>query len=150
MSELSQQVADLPVQPGVYLMKNAAGKIIYIGKAKQLKKRVSSYFSASVSHPKTQSLVAQIAAIETIITASENEALVLEANLIKQHRPRYNVLMRDDKSYPYLRLSVAHDFPRLDIHCRSVLGRVIWSLPQCDRGSGNAELNPKIISYSSV
>ena len=116
MSELSQQVADLPVQPGVYLMKNAAGKIIYIGKAKQLKKRVSSYFSASVSHPKTQSLVAQIAAIETIITASENEALVLEANLIKQHRPRYNVLMRDDKSYPYLCLSVAHDFPRLDIH----------------------------------
>ncbi len=116
MKDVKHFLQQLTSQPGVYLMKNAAGHIIYIGKAKNLHKRVSSYFSSVVSQPKTQALVTRIDSIDTIITSSESEALVLEANLIKQHRPRYNVLMRDDKSYPYLSLSQNDAFPRLDIH----------------------------------
>lgn len=105
---------DPPEQPGVYLMKDSHAKIIYIGKALSLKKRLASYFrSADQLDPKTQVLVAHIAEIEWVVTDSEEEALMLEYNLIKKHRPRYNVLMRDDKSYPYLKLTVQEPFPRL-------------------------------------
>jgi excinuclease ABC subunit C len=105
-------LSTLTSQPGVYCMLDAAGTVLYIGKARQLKQRLASYFVPSLQNPKTRALVAQIAQIEVTVTNSENEALLLENTLIKHHQPRYNILLRDDKSYPYIYLS-AHPFPRL-------------------------------------
>src|SRR5699024_5563900 len=92
-------------QPGVYLMMDASGEIIYVGKAKNLKKRLSSYFRKNVDGEKTRALVRQICDVQVTVTHTETEALILEHNLIKQHLPRYNVLLRDDKSYPYIIIS---------------------------------------------
>ena len=104
----------LTTRPGVYSMLDATGKIIYIGKAKNLMKRVASYFTAGKhTTPKTQALVQAIASIEVTVTHTENEALILENNLIKQHRPRYNIWFRDDKSYPYIYLSSHERYPGL-------------------------------------
>jgi excinuclease ABC subunit C len=115
-SELQSKLDHLPEQPGVYLMKSARGEIVYIGKARVLADRVRSYFLKGSDHtPKTSVMVGQVADIETIVTRSELEALILESNLIKQHRPRFNVVLRDDKQYPYLRLPIKEDFPRLSI-----------------------------------
>ncbi|MEW9796941.1 excinuclease ABC subunit UvrC [Alteromonas sp. CYL-A6] len=102
-------------KPGVYRMYNAAGDVIYVGKAKNLKKRVSSYFRVQVDNAKTRSLVSQIADMNVTVVNSETEAFLLENNFIKKYRPRYNVLMRDDKSYPFIFLS-AHEHPRLSFH----------------------------------
>ena len=114
--EVKEILSRLPDQPGVYLMKGEGGGILYVGKAKSLKKRVRSYFQKGQSHPpKTRILVRKIRDIQTIVTAGEVEALVLENNLIKRHRPPYNVMLRDDKNYPYIRLSVNEPFPRLTV-----------------------------------
>ena len=111
--ELSEQVALLPDKPGVYLMRDAAGKIIYVGKAVNLKNRVRSYFQLRGLSPKTESLVARIQSFETIVTASEMEALILECNLIKKHHPRYNISLRDDKSFPFVKVTWNEEFPRV-------------------------------------
>ena len=111
---LDEKLQSLPLQPGCYLHKNAKGQIIYIGKAKNLRSRVRQYFqSARTPDIKTRELVARIVDFEYIITDSEKEALVLESNLIKQHKPRYNVMLKDDKQYPHLKLTINEEFPRL-------------------------------------
>ncbi len=113
---LRAKLAGLPDKPGVYLMHDANGKVIYVGKAVVLRNRVRSYFHASAGHTaKTERLVAEIADIEWIVTESELEALILEAELIKRHRPRYNVRLKDDKRYPYIRVSLQEPYPRIQI-----------------------------------
>jgi excinuclease ABC subunit C len=109
-------VDSLPGRPGVYRMLDADGEILYVGKARNLKSRVSSYFQPSNVHPKVQALVAKTAHMEVTITNSDTEALLLEFNLIKKHRPRFNVVLRDDKSFPFLHLEAGHDFPRLSFY----------------------------------
>ncbi|MEP7246928.1 MAG: excinuclease ABC subunit UvrC [Gammaproteobacteria bacterium] len=110
---LKSFVASLPRRPGVYRMYGEEGDLLYVGKARSLKDRVGSYFSPSKIDPRIHALVQQIARIEVTITNSETEALLLEYNLIKAHRPRFNVVLRDDKSFPYIHLCEDHEFPRL-------------------------------------
>ncbi|MEN9681160.1 MAG: hypothetical protein RLZZ627_1053, partial [Pseudomonadota bacterium] len=106
----------LTQRPGVYRMLDERGEVIYVGKAKNLKKRVSSYFQSRESSPKQQAMVARIHSIDVRITHSEAEALLLESQLIKRHRPRYNITLRDDKSYPAIYVSTHQTFPRLSFH----------------------------------
>ena len=109
-------LATLPAKPGCYLMKNATGTIIYVGKALSLRNRVRSYFHADASHDaKTRRLVREIADIEWIVVGSELEALILEMNLIKKHRPKYNVRLKDDKRYPYIKIHWADPFPKVTV-----------------------------------
>ncbi len=111
---LEEKLARLPDRPGVYIYKDARAQVIYVGKAASLRSRVRSYFQESRPHdPKTDSLVRQIADLEYIVTDNELEALMLEANLVRKHRPRYNIILRDDKHYPFLKLTTNEDFPRL-------------------------------------
>src|SRR5436190_17520739 len=111
--ELKDQIARLPEQPGVYLYFNAAGETIYVGKARSLRDRVRSYLGARGTHPKTDALLDDAHSLEVIVTDSVVEALALENNLIKQRSPRYNVLLRDVKNYPYLQLTTGEAFPRV-------------------------------------
>ena len=104
---------DYPTDPGVYLMKNAQGKVLYVGKAVNLRSRLSSYFRGDVLHPKTRALVARVAGVDVLVTGTEKEALLLEASLIKKHRPKYNIVLRDDKSHILFKLDKTHDFPKI-------------------------------------
>ncbi len=152
---LEEKLSRLPDKPGVYLMKNANGKVIYVGKAKVLKNRVRQYFQNSAHHtPKVRAMVDNIADFEYIITASEREAFILECNLIKEYRPHYNILLKDDKTYPFIRLSSEEEYPRFTLtrwrdhdksdyfgpytsayFCRETieLANKIFHLPQCRR-----------------
>jgi len=124
-------VDSLPIRPGVYRMLDEQGEILYVGKARNLKSRVGSYFQPSNVQPKVQALIAKTAGMEVTITNSETEALLLEFNLIKKHRPRFNVVLRDDKSFPYLHLESGHEFPRLAFYrgSRKEAGRYFGPYP---------------------
>ena len=124
-------VDSLPARPGVYRMLDALGEILYVGKARNLKSRVGSYFQPSNVHPKVQALVAKTVHMEVTITNSDTEALLLEFNLIKKHRPRFNVVLRDDKSFPFVHLDTEHEFPRLSFYrgSRKEAGRFFGPYP---------------------
>lgn len=112
--ELKDKALSLPYEPGVYIMRDKSDKVIYVGKAKKLKNRVSQYFQDTTSHsPKTRLMVSKIDHFDVIVAASEFEALVLECSLIKRYLPKYNILLKDDKGYPYLRLNIKEDYPRI-------------------------------------
>jgi excinuclease ABC subunit C len=135
-------LAHLTHRPGVYRMLDAAGAVIYVGKARDLKRRVTSYFQGSRAHDaKTIALVRTVSGIEVTVTRTEVEALMLEYNLIKQHRPRFNVMLRDDKSYPYILLETEHRFPRLTFYRgpRTSKGRLFGPYPNA--GSVRETLN---------
>ena len=114
--DASSFLRSLTNRPGVYRMLNAKGKVIYVGKAGNLRKRVSSYFQRSHTDAKTVAMMRLVRGVEVTVTNTETEALILEYNLIKEHRPRFNVILRDDKSYPYIYVSATHPFPRLRFH----------------------------------
>ena len=114
LDRLKERLKEIPNRPGVYLHKNADGEVIYVGKARNLRSRVGSYLAGKgVRDPKTWSLVAEIEGIDFVTTNNELEAILLENNLIKTHQPRYNILLRDDKTYPYLKVTLSEDFPRV-------------------------------------
>lgn len=133
--KIREILKSLPELPGVYRMLDINGDIIYIGKAINLKKRVSSYFQKKHPDPKTTSLVKHIDNIETIVTHTESEALLLENNLIKEHLPRYNILYRDDKSYPYIYISTDQTFPRLTFHRGARKGKGRYFGPYLSAGA---------------
>ncbi|MEE8449057.1 MAG: excinuclease ABC subunit UvrC [Thermodesulfobacteriota bacterium] len=116
MHYLTDKLKSLPDAPGVYMMRNVSGQVIYVGKARSLRNRVRSYFQRGIdANPKTKAMLARLSDLDYIITSSEVEALILENNLIKEHRPRYNVILKDDKNYPCLKLTMGERFPRLYI-----------------------------------
>ena len=129
--EVKSFLRSLTHRPGVYRMLDAKHKVIYVGKARDLKKRVSSYFHRSQTAPKTIAMMEQVARVEVTVANTEAEALILEYNLIKRHKPRFNVLLRDDKSYPYIYASTDHAFPRLKFHrgARKGKGRYFGPYP---------------------
>ena len=127
--------------PGVYRMLDGAGVLLYVGKARDLKKRVASYFGKKPDSPKTRALVRQIQAVDVTVTRTEAEALLLESNLIKQHKPRYNVVLRDDKSYPYLYLSSDDQYPRLSFYRGAKSGKGQYFGPYPSAKSARRTLN---------
>ncbi len=135
----------LTTEPGVYRMYDVDDQVIYVGKAKNLKKRVSSYFRSNITDSKTRVLVSNIDHIEVTLTNTETEALLLENNLIKKYQPRYNILLRDDKSYPYIFLS-AHQHPRLAFHrgSRKQKGEYFGPFPSSAAVSESLRLMQKI------
>jgi excinuclease ABC subunit C len=109
---VSPDLSLYPDQPGIYLYKDAKGKILYVGKARSIRKRLASYFGTAPKHPKTEALLAEFATIDTVVATTESEALALENAFIKKHKPRYNILLRDDKTYPYIKVTTGEDWPR--------------------------------------
>lgn len=137
--ELKEKAHSLPLKPGVYIMQDKQSAVIYVGKAKALKNRVSQYFQDSAGHSeKTRAMVSQIDHFDVIIADSEFEALVLECSLIKRHQPRYNILLKDDKGYPYIRLSVQEEYPRFSLVNRPAQDGARYFGPYGSRGSTQA------------
>ena len=116
ISKLKSQANRMPNKPGVYLMSNDQGKVIYVGKAKGLKNRVRSYFTPKPSNDKVEAILKEIRTIDTTVTITEREALILENTLIKKHNPKFNVLLKDGKSYPHIEVNLNHDFPKFAFH----------------------------------
>lgn len=116
LERLRAKAAELPYHPGIYIMKDSADKVIYVGKSKVLRQRVSQYFAVSSKHNlKTQKMVSLVHDFETILTDNEMEALTLENRLIKLHLPKYNIKLKDDKNYPYIRVTLGEPYPRLSV-----------------------------------
>src|SRR3990170_8810375 len=113
MLPVEERMDALPTRPGVYLMRDRGGKVIYVGKAKDLRARVRAYFRSGDGRAQIQFLIRRVADVETLVTANEKEALILENNLIKQYKPRYNILLKDDKSYLSIKINVKHPWPRI-------------------------------------
>ena len=141
-------LANLSHRPGVYRMLDAKSRIIYVGKAKDLKRRVSSYFQGRALDAKTMALVGQVTDLEVTVTRTESEALMLEYNLIKEHKPRFNVVLRDDKSYPYISISTDHDFPRLSFYREGA--KALWSLSQRWIGARNSASATEALSSAPM
>ena len=140
--ELKEKAHDLPLKPGVYLMQDKQNTVIYVGKAKALKNRVSQYFMDSAAHtPKTRAMVAAIDHFDVIVVNSEFEALVLENSLIKRHQPRYNILLKDDKGYPYIRLDVNSDYPHFSLANRIAEDGARYFGPYGSRGASTGIIN---------
>lgn len=140
--ELKAAALSLPFEPGVYLMKDAANTVIYVGKAKKLKNRVSQYFQDTASHtPKTRRMVSQIDHFETIAAATEFEALVLECSLIKHYMPKYNILLKDDKGYPYLRVDLRETYPAVTLATRVTDDGARYFGPYGSRGESQRAIN---------
>ena len=137
--ELKDKALSLPLAPGVYIMRDKADTVIYVGKAKKLKNRVSQYFQDTASHtPKTRLMVSHIHHFDVIVAASEFEALVLECSLIKRHMPKYNILLKDDKGYPYLRLNMKELYPAITLASRVANDGAEYFGPFGSRGVSNA------------
>ena len=137
--QLKEKAHSLPRKPGVYIMQDKQSNVIYVGKAKALKNRVSQYFQDSAAHTeKTRAMVSQIDHFDVIIADSEFEALVLENSLIKRHQPRYNILLKDDKGYPYIRLSLQEEYPRFSLVNRPAQDGARYFGPYGSRGSTQA------------
>ena len=134
--ELKEKAHALPLKPGVYIMQDAKNEVIYVGKAKALKNRVSQYFANLASHTeKTRAMVGQIDHFDVIVADSEFEALILENSLIKRHQPRYNILLKDDKGYPYIRLTVKEDYPKFSLANRPAEDGARYFGPYGSRGA---------------
>ena len=134
--ELRDKAHSLPLKPGVYIMQNTASEVIYVGKAKALKNRVSQYFQDQSRHnEKTRAMVSQIDHFDVIVAQSEFEALVLECALIKRHQPHYNILLKDDKGYPYIRLSIKEEYPRFSLAARAADDGARYFGPYGSRGA---------------
>ena len=138
MFDIKENLKKLPEKPGVYLHKDKLGHVIYVGKAVSLKNRVRQYFQSQTNMPpKVRAMVAHIEEFEYITTDSEMEALILECNLIKKYMPKYNVLLRDDKTYPYIKVTVKEDFPRILKTRRVVEDGSRYFGPYSDAGAVN-------------
>lgn len=144
--DLKKSLEKMTHHPGVYRMLDADGTLIYVGKAKDLKKRVASYFGKKPDSPKTRALIRQLRDVDVTVTRTEAEALLLESNLIKQHKPRYNVVLRDDKSYPYLYLSTDNEFPRLSFYrgAKSGAGQYFGPYPSAKSARRTLNLTQKL------
>ena len=140
--ELRDRAHTLPLAPGVYIMMDKTGQVIYVGKAKKLKNRVSQYFQDSSAHtPKTRKMVSKIDSFDVIIAASEFEALVLECSLIKRHMPKYNILLKDDKGYPYIRVDLREDYPKLTMVSRTQSDGAQYFGPYGGRGMTHSAID---------
>src|SRR3954470_11557284 len=139
---LLERISHLPESPGVYLWRDAQGKVLYVGKAKRLRSRVRSYTTSDhVESVKTRALMHQAQALDTIVVPSEAHALILEANLIKEYHPKFNIALRDDKSYPYIKVTVPEPFPRVYVTRRLEDDGAKYFGPYTDVGAMRRALN---------
>ena len=148
LEALKEKAATLPLSPGVYIMKDAGGQVIYVGKAKKLKNRVSQYFQDTANHTlKTKHMVRNVDHFDVIVAGSEFEALVLECSLIKQYMPKYNILLKDDKGYPYLRLDMREKYPVITLENRVLNDKAEYFGPFGSRGITNSILEAVQLAF---